>query len=199
MGASSVHYTEMAVQVDDQGLIELSSHIINWKYCSGRYREDKNLPRGDALTRYITPLRELCLAKLLCCSCVYLMKPKYKGPYLGNSPGQKQQPIQFRNYIHRRLLEFHFLKYPPTQGSEIQLIFDKYNMPITAMRNLEDYLRKNYFLPQFDHICHVDSAYTLAIQAVSQIISGVKEIILAKADPLLIKSLDFIALREITN
>ena len=198
-GASSPHYAELAIQLDDQGLIELQSHMTSWKYCSGRFREDKNLPKDNALTRYINPFKELCQAGYLCCSCVYLIKSKYTGPHFGNHPTHKQNPILFRNFIHRRLLEFHFTKYKPTKEDRIQLIFDKYDMSHKVTRNLEDYLRANYFLPQFDHICHVDSIYTLPIQATSQMLVGIKDIILGKADDLLKTSLDFISLKEITQ
>jgi hypothetical protein len=78
---SSPYYAELALQINNDGLNDFLTYLINWKYCTGRYKEDKSLPRKGTLRRYINPFRELHENGHLFCSCVYLVKANYNGPY----------------------------------------------------------------------------------------------------------------------
>jgi len=198
-GASSAHYAELALQIDDEGLVDFLTHIISWRYCQGRFYESKTLPKGRALARYINPIREIHCRGNLHISCVYLIKEHYTGPYLKPSPATNQNPIFFRNFIHKKLLEFHFGKSSPAKEAEIHLIFDRYTMSRELSRNMKDYLHNNWNLPDFEHICHADSIYTEALQVASQLLIAVKDIILQIANNETQNLLNFIAMKDITS
>lgn len=122
-GASSSYYAELALQINEEGWAYFMEHVISWKYVLGKFQEFKSLPtRTDQLRRYINPLVELCNRKNLFCSCVYLIKENYTGPYLRPSSASEQNPIKFRNFVHRKLLEYHFGLFPALD-SEIELVF----------------------------------------------------------------------------
>ena len=198
-GASSLYYAELALGINEEGWAYFIEHIISWKYILGKFQEFKSLPaRNDQLKRYINPLVELYNRNNLFCSCVYLIKEDYRGPYLKSSSTSGQNPIKFRNFIHRKLLEHHFRTFP-VFDSEIELVFDRYRMSREEMINLEEYLRENWSLPVIEHICHVNSIYSEAMQVTSQLVNGMKDIVLGNADGDRTTLLDFIVLKDITK
>lgn len=200
LGGSSPHYAELALQIDGNRLKDFLQLILNWKYCTNCYGERKTLPsKAKILNKYITPFKALHDTGNLLCSCVYLFKSKYIGPHFSQNITTKHDPIKFRNFVHRQLLEFHFGIYHPPPDSQIELVFDKYVMNLKSRRNLEDYLQQNYNLPDFEHITHVDSEYVDAMQFTSQLVSAIKSIISHPISSLIADSLDFIELKDISN
>src|SRR3972149_3794769 len=132
---------------------------------------------------------------VLYCSCVYLIKANYKGPYLLES---KYNPLRFRNFVHRKLLEHHFTSFP-VRDREIELVFDRYRMNKDEIDNLESYLRGNWNLPQIRYITHISSIYSGVMQVTSQLVSAVKDIILETTDGNIRSLLSFIKLKDITE
>lgn len=198
-GASSLHYAELALQINEEAWTYFVEHVISWKYVLGKFREFKALPpRTDQLKRYINPLIELSNCNNLCCSCVYLIKANYTGPYLRPSSTHGQNPLKFRNFVHRKLLEHHF-KCFPTYDREIELVFDRYRMSTEEENNLKEYLINNWNLPNFEYICHVNSIYSEAMQVTSQLVNAMKDIIFGAADEDRKALLNFIVLKNITN
>jgi len=198
-GASSVYYAELALQINEEGWAYFIEHVISWKYVLGKFQEFKSLPaRVDQLRRYINPLTELYNRKCLFCSCVYLIKANYIGPYLQPSSTSEQSPIKFRNFVHRKLLEHHF-KLFPAYDSEIELVFDRYRMSSKEANNLEEYLINNWNLPNFEYICHVNSIYSEVMQVTSQLVNAMKDIILRTADEDRRTLLNFVDLKDITK
>jgi len=198
-GASSPHYAELALQINEKAWAYFADHVISWKYVLGKSGEFKSLPsRTDQLKRYINPLIELHNRNSLCCSCVYLIKANYTGPYLQPSSTSDQNPIKFRNFVHRKLLEHHFRCFP-AYDCEIELVFDRYRMSAEEENNLEEYLINNWNLPNFENICHVNSIYSEAMQVTSQLVNAMKDIILGTADGDRRTLLNFISLKDITN
>lgn len=198
-GASSPHYAELALQINEEAWAYFVEHLISWKYVLGKFGEFKSLPpRADTAKRYVNPLIELHNRNNLCCSCVYLIKANYTGPYLRPSSTRDQNPIKFRNFVHRKLLEHHFRCFP-TYDSEIELVFDRYRMSTEEENNLKEYLINNWNLPNFEYICHVNSIYSEVMQVTSQLVNAMKDIILGTADENRKALLNFIALKNITN
>lgn len=198
-GASSSYYAELALQINEEGWAYFIAHVISWKYVLGKFQEFKSLPvRDDQLRRYINPFIELYNKKHLFCSCVYLIKANYTGPYLRSSSTSEQNPIKFRNFVHRMLLEHHFGLFP-AHDSEIELVFDRYRMSSEETNNLEQYLINNWNLPNFEHICHVNSIYSEVMQVTSQLVNSVKDIILGTANETKRTLLNFIVLKDITK
>ncbi len=192
-GASSPYYAELALQINEEAWEYFIEHVISWKYVLGKFKEAKPLPsRNDQFQRYINPFMELYNSKNLFCSCVYLKKAKYTGPYLQSSP------IRFRNFIHRMLLEYHFQLFP-AHDNDIELVFDRYRTSIEEENNLKDYLMNNFNLPSFEYICHANSIYSEALQVTSQLVNAVKDLILGTADKNRRESLAFISLKDITQ
>lgn len=198
-GASSKYYAELALQINSDSFGDFIAHIISWKYVSGRLLETKPLPKGAQCRRYLAPLLELYYQGNLYCSCVYLLKDSYSGPYLKPELSTGHKPLKFRNFIHRQLLEHHFTQFPMTNRAEINLIFDEYKMSLADNRNLEDYLHTNWNLPSFECICHASSIYTCALQVASQLVNAIKDIALGKIDEERRELLSFIALKDITE
>lgn len=78
-------------------------------------------------------------------------------------------------------------------------MFDRFEMSQEALKNLEDYLRENYSLPDLKHITHADSLYTEALQVTSQLVNQIKDVALRKATGELKALLSFISIKDITN
>jgi hypothetical protein len=96
------------------------------------------------------------------------------------------------------LLEHHFSLFP-AYDSEIELVFDRYRMSSKEADNLEEYLMNNWNLPKFEHICHVNSIYSEAIQITSQLVNAMKDIIFGTVDDERRALLNFIVLKDITK
>lgn len=197
-GDSSDYYAELVLHIHDEGFPQLMTHITNWRYIRRVMTEQKKLPRGPDLETFIRPLSELQQANIMSCSSVYLIKDKYSGPYLKVSSPRGENPISFRNFIHRQLLEHHFSINQPATAN-IELVFDRFEMSQEALKNLEDYLRENYRLPDIKHITHADSLYTEALQVTSQLVNQIKDIALGTATKELTDLLSFISVKDITN
>ena len=199
-GASSKHYAELALQLNnDDSLSDFIAHIINWKYVLGKPYETKALPKGDQCKRYLAPILELHYQGKLKCSCVYLFKDRYSGPYLKPELPTGHKPLYFRNFIHKELLEHHFTQFPITHKARINLIFDDYRMHFEEVRNIEDYLQNNWNLPDFRRIIHTNSISNLALQVTSQLVETINDIVLGTIDKERRQLLSFIALKDITN
>ena len=197
--ASSKHYAELALQLNGDSLSDVIAHIINWKYVLGKLYEAKDLPRGEQCKRYLAPILELHRQGKLKCSCVHLFKDRYTGPYLKPELPTGHEPLYFRNFIHKELLEHHFTQFPITHKVGINLIFDDYRMPFEEVRNIEDYLQNNWNLPSFKRIIHDDSISNLALQITSQLVRIVNGIVLGTIDKERKELLSFIALKDITR
>jgi hypothetical protein len=168
--SNSKYYSEIALQVDNDGMEALHEHINNWRYIKRVTREVKTLPGGIDKIRFIEPIATMQEKGTIKCSCVYVDKLTYKGPYLNSA-----QPLKFRNFIHRNLLEYHFKIYPPTDD-RIELVFDRFEMSKEEYVNMENYLLKNWNLPDFKYITHVDSMYCEILQLTSQLVNMIKSL-----------------------
>jgi len=197
-GDSSDYYAELVLHINDKGFPRLMTHITNWRYIRQVMTEQKKLPRGRDLETFLRPLSELQQDNTISCSSIYLVKNQYTGPYLKASSPRGEDPILFRNFVHRQLLEYHFSINKPTT-TNIELVFDRFEMSQEAFKNLEDYLRGNYSLPDLKHITHADSLYTEALQVTSQLVNQIKDVALRTATEELKALLSFISIKDITN
>lgn len=197
-GSNSKHYAELALQVSSSELIRFCEHMTNWRYVKGVFREFKELPGGKDLHRFLSPIIELHQEGIIKCSCVYLDKRTYTGPYLKTTSQRKANPLRFRNFVHRKLLEFHFSLYP-LDTSNMEIIFDRFEMSKDALDNLEDYLRNNWNLPEFKYITHADSVYCETLQLTGQLVNAIKDLKLGGADPRLEQMLKFLPIKDITR
>ena len=197
-GDSSSYYAELLLHITDEDFPSFIKHVVSWRYIRGLALEMKRPPKGRDMGIFLRPFSELQRSGSISCSGVYLIKDEYTGPYLKPGSPRGENPILFRNFIHRQLLEYHFSLHQPAT-SNIELIFDRFEMSHEAIKNLEDYLRGNIRLPDFKHITHADSLYTEALQVASQLVNLLKDIALGKASPEQEELLSFISLRDITK
>jgi hypothetical protein len=199
-GASSKYYAELALQIDGECINDFLAHIISWKYISGRLLESKPLPKKDDICkRYLSPIVELWRQGHIQCSGVYLVKDNYVGPYLKIGSAAGNNPLRFRNYIHRKLLEYHFSQFPAVKNAEIELVFDRYKLEIKESRNLEDYLCRNWNLPHISYIGHADSIYTPPLEVASQLVNAIKDVALNTIQMERKELLSFIRLSQVTG
>ena len=197
-GSNSKYYAELALQVNKDDFIGFSEHMTNWRYIKGKFREFKKLPGGKDLYRFLTPIVELHKEGIVKCSCVYLDKERYTGPYLKTTPEKKPNPLKLRNFVHRQLLEFHFSRYPP-DSDDIEVVFDRFEMSKEALINLEGYMRNNWNLPTFKYITHADSIYCEALQLTGQLVNAIKDLKFGAVNPELEKILIFLPAKDITD
>ena len=197
-GDSSKYYAEIVIHVNDETIPKIVQHVVNWRYIRNYHREMKGLVSQSDINTFLQPLHEMKNSKQLQCSAVYLLKENYTGPYLKDSSPKGKNPIYFRNFIHRQLLEFHFSN-NKSFTDNIELIFDRFEMTDEAIRNLEKYIKENQHLPNFKHITHADSLYSDFLQIASLIINCIKDYILGnhqEENDILCK---FVELKDITN
>lgn len=196
-GDSSKYYAELVFHITDDSIPHITKHIVNWRYIRGFNREMKGLGKKSDIGIFLSPLSEMKNQNLISCSAIYLVKNNYTGPYLKSSSPRGEDPISFRNFVHRQLLEFHFSRYRPSTNN-IELVFDRFEMTSEAMKNLEDYLKGNINLPDFKHITHADSLYTDFLQIASQLVNSIRDIALNETSEVQDNLCEFISLKDIT-
>jgi len=198
-GSNSKHYAELALQVNSSELGRLCEHVTNWRYIKGIFREYKKLPGGKDLHRFLSPIIELHQEGLIKCSCVYLDKYTYNGPYLKTTSYHKSNPLKFRNFIHRKLLEWHFSLYPVIADNIMEIIFDRFEMSADAIDHLKIYFRDNWNLPKFKYITHADSTYCETLQLTGQLVNAIKDFKCGGMPQGLEQILKFLPIKDITK
>ncbi len=193
---SSNFYTAAALHLCDDSFRDLNKHMAAFRYYSGLNRELKIPSEKEEYTRLLDPIRALSEAgRNIWASVVYLDKLKYNGSYL--KPGGKRpvNPVKFRNYILRRLLEHHFQKYS-LQSSQYDLVLDRIDLSREESENLRQYISGNRSIPTPTHITHASSIYVEGLQIVHHIANGYKAAATGRPVPI---ELSFVNPRDLTT
>lgn len=127
-------------------------------------------------------------------SVVYADKLRYTGPFLKPEGRRKVNPLRFRNYILRLLLEHHFQTYP-LQSRHYDLVLDRVDLTRAQAEDLWDYLYGNLAIPNPAHFTHAFSIYVEALQVVHHIAEGFKNAINIASIP---PELAFVNPRDLT-
>ncbi len=193
---STQHYVTAVLHVCDNSFNHINRHIAAFRYLTSMGRELKVPPEKEVFGRLIDPIRSLAddSSQNICASVVYLNKAKYTGRYL--KPGGKRpaDPVRFRNYMLRCLLEFHFLNFQ-LQSQHYDLVLDRIEMSKAEADNLQRYLAGNRNIPTPTHVTHAASIYVEALQIVDHIASGYKNVVSGTPPP---QALSFVRARDIT-
>ena len=145
--------------------------------------------------RLLDPIRAMSEAgRNIWASVVYLDKLQYNGSYL--KPGGKRpaNPVRFRNYILRRLLEHHFQEYP-LQSRQYDLVLDRIDLSREETENLRRYVSGNRNIPTPTHITHASSIYVEGLQVVHHIANGYKDVVNGNPAPV---ELSFVNPRDLS-
>lgn len=161
-------YLLVGMHLSASTLDRVRRHLTAFRYHHDVVKEFKAQRWANKLTqpadRLLQFLAELTEAGEITATCNWLRKDIYRsggGPYI-SQPGETWK---FRHYQLRRLLERHRTR--KSWSTELDLVIDRWKMPIEQRKNLEDYLRGNYSLrPVIASITLVDSAYADPIQIV---------------------------------
>ena len=192
---SSNFYTAAALHLCDDSFRYLNKHMAAFRYYSGLNRELKIPSEKEEYTRLLDPIRAFSEAGgNIWASVVYVDKLRYNGSYL--KPGGKRpaNPVRFRNYILRRLLEHHFQKYS-LQSSQYDLVLDRIDLSREESENLRQYISGNRSIPTPTHITHASSIYVEGLQVVHHIANGYKDVVTGRPAPI---ELSFVNPRDLT-
>ena len=193
---SSPYYTTAVLHVCDNSIPLLTRHIANFRFYRGWYNNLKIPVGAPEFSGFVGPVRAMAEeGGNIWASVVYLDKARYTGSYLKPGGKRPSNPIRFRNYVLRRLLEFHFQHYP-LLSKQYDLILDRFEMTAGARENLLQYLAGNWFLPTPKHITHAASAYVDGLQFVHHIANGFAGAAVGGSAP---NELSFVAARDLTN
>ena len=125
---SSSYYVATVLHLCDDAFRDLNSHVAAFRYYSGLNRELKIPSQKVEFTRLIDPIRALTEGgRNIWASVVYVDKVRYTGSYLKPGGERPASTFRFRNYILRRLLEHHFLRYP-LQSQQYDLVLDRVDL-----------------------------------------------------------------------
>lgn len=196
---NTIYYAELAIQVEYGHLRPLVWHITKWRYEEGISNEPKHLPKDEGKCKdFLKPIIELHQTGAIKCSAVYLLKDRYKGPYLKTKDPIWNNRLRFRNFVHRQLLEHHFSLYPKAKNDYTSVIFDYHRMARSDFRNVTYYLCKIRKF-ELDNILHMDSECSWVLQLVGQLVNGISQVQLGKRPKTITDMLSFIPVKDITN
>ena len=193
---SSSYYVTAALHLCDDAFRDLNRHVAAFRYYSGLNRELKIPSQREEFARLLDPIRGLTEGgKNIWASVVYVDKLRYSGSYL--KPGGKRpaNPVRFRNYMLRRLLEHHFQRYP-LQSNQYDLILDRIDLTMEETDNLRQYISGNRNIPTPTYITHASSIYVEGLQVVHHIANGYKDVVNSDRVP---TELSFVNLRDLTT
>lgn len=193
---SSSYYVAAALHVCDDVFEQLNSHVAAFRYYSGLSHELKLPPEKEVFGRLMGPISFIATNGMnIWSSAVYLDKASYTGQYLKFGGHRPQDSAQFRNYILRCLLVFHFKMHPLVTG-QWDLVLDRFPLTKLQTENLQNYLAGNYNIPTPTHITHAASIYVEALQVVHHIAAGFKDVV---SGGTIHPTLKFVSCRDITT
>ena len=192
---SSNFYIAAALHLSDDAFAGLNRHMAAFRYYSGLNRELKIPPSREEFSRLLGPVKVMAEAGAdIRASVVYLDKLKYNGRFLKGSKGRPPEPVRFRNYIIRRLLEHHFHRYDPL-SSQYDLVIDRVPTTREEMSALRNSLIMNERIPNPAHITHASSIYVEGLQVVHHIANGFQGAVNCQGVP---PELSYVSARDIT-
>ena len=193
---SSKFYIAATLYLSDAAFGELNKHVAAFRYYSGLSRELKIPPSREEFAKLLGPIRSLAEGgESIRASVVYVDKLKYNGSYLKAGGVRAGDPVKFRNYILRRLLEHHFQSYR-LQSEHYDLILDRTETTRKQRTALRIYLSGNQNIPTPDYITHAASIYVEGLQVVHHIANGFKDVVTGGDVP---SALSFVNARDITT
>lgn len=193
---SSSFYITAALHLCDDSIRYLNEHIAAFRYYSRLSKELKIPTEREEFSKLLEPIRVLAEGgKSIWASVVYVDKPNYTGSYLKPGGSRPPSPIQFRNYILRRLLEHHF-RLNELQSNHYDLVLDRIELTIQDSENLRRYLSNNRNIPTPTHITHAASIYVEGLQVVHHIANGFKTVVDGGQLP---EALSFVKARDLTT
>ncbi len=193
---STSFYVAAALHLCDDSFRDLNKHVAAFRYYSGLSRELKIPAEREEFTKLLDPIRAMSEGgKNIWASVVYVDKPKYTGSYL--KPGEKRppDPVRFRNYILRRLLEHHFQQYK-LQSRQYDLVLDRIELTREQIENLWQYIAGNRDIPTPIHITHAASIYVEGLQVVHHIANAFAGVVGGSTPP---RELSFVNSRDLTT
>ena len=192
---SSGFYIAAALHLSDDAFGGLNKHVAAFRYYSGLSRELKIPPSREEFAKLLGPIRALAEGgESIRASVVYLDKLKYNGSYLKAGGVRAADPVKFRNYILRRLLEHHFQSYR-LQSEHYDLVLDRVEMTREQVGNMREYIVRNKNFPTPTHITHASSIYVEGLQVVHHIANGFQSVVNGADAP---AELSFVNARDIT-
>lgn len=202
-GGSSDYYGMSLLHITDDVFDRVLEHLTNLRYHRGLTRELRLKPvkrKGGVweFGKLLDGIKALASQEAVFASSVYLVKDQYTGPYLKDSSPRGKNPIWFRNFVLRHLLEFHFAECKP-RTQQIDLVIDRFELSRDGRINLEEYIQNNYNLPPIKHITHAASLYVEVLQAVHHLSTVLKVLATGEAPPDLLELLSFVRLKDITS
>ena len=193
---STSFYVAAALHLCDDSIRGLNQHMAAFRYYSGLSRELKIPPEREVYTRLIDPIRALAEGgENIWASVVYVDKLKYNGSYLKPEGGSLPNPLRFRNYMLRRLLEHHFQRHR-LQSNQYDLVLDRIDLSREQSEDLWQYISGNRNIPTPAYITHAASIYVEGLQAVHHIANGYSGIVHGGDVP---PELSFVDARDIST
>ena len=193
---STPYYTSAVLHIVDDAFRYVNMHMSAFRFYS-RLMNELKIPAGrEQFTILMEPIGVLAENGAdIFASVVYLDKRHYTGRYLKPGGEREQDPVRFRNFVLRRLLEHHFKTYS-LQSSRYDLVLDRVDMTKEEREGLENYLAGNLSIPRPNYITHASSIYVEALQIVHHIANGFKSAATGGSIP---ESLSFVSSIDITQ
>ena len=193
---SSPYFVLAALHVTDDSIRWINQHVAAFRFYTRLDRELKLPVEKEVFNRLLGPIAQMAFAgQDIFASVVYMDKVGYRGPYLKQGGSRGQDPIRFRNYMLRRLLEGHFEKLQ-LRSAQYELILDRIDMNSRQFENLRQYIEGNLSIPSPNYITHASSIYVECLQIVHHIASGFKNVVSGGEIP---ESLSFVKEQDITK
>lgn len=194
---SSNYFAVGCLHLTNEALQEFNRHFFSFCYFHGHFKEIKSSRFGPLKKEQIGNMIKWLAGEGAYVSVAYIDKAEYAGPYFSDTGKRPYNPTFFRNFLTRMLLEKHFANVS-SSDREYDLVFD-HAVSEAAEDNLRKYLRKNYFLPNFNSIVQCDSRYIPALQAVDVLVHIVKEAKFGRVDTVDIGILPYIDIFDCTH
>ena len=145
---SSSYYAAAALHICDDSFQYINRFMADFRYYTHMSKELK-VPSGlEDYEKLLAPVKGAARRDGCFCAAtaVYFDKKQYTGSYLKPRSDRPADPVRFRNYILRYLLEFHFSQ-TSLQAQQFDLVLDRVEMTKEQKDNLQDYISGNYHIP----------------------------------------------------
>ena len=193
---STPYYTAAVLHVVDDAFRDINRHIADFRFYSRLDKELKIPSNSKSFIPLVHPIGVLARSDVgIYASAVYLDKRNYTHRYLKPADERGQDPVRFRNFVLRRLLEHHFSCYP-LQSDRYDLVLDRIDATKSDREGLENYLTGNRNIPTPNYITHASSIYVEGLQIVHHLANGFKGAALGDKLP---GALDFVNSLDITD